>query len=449
MPTSTDSPRLGPAVGTTTSTPEKDAAIWLGLVLAGLAITAIAVEANARIGVGAAPFVGRFAWRITPQSLLAPAVAAAVLVAVRARLHERLPWGRLLVAGWVANVAWMLTLAVVDGAHGVSGPLTRHGEYLADVPAVDHDVHGFLRTYVAQSSAHAPETRQHPPGPVLFLWGLDRLGIDEPWLIGLIIIAIAAVTVPVIAIAVRSLCHEPAGRRLVPVLVLAPYALWTAVSMDAVTMTICAAGMACAVIGSEPRRSPWWAAAAGVLLGIGALFSYSAPWLLVSVIAIYFVRRRALLNVVTGLGALVPLTLVSLAGFGWTSGLAAARSDFTERIGEQRSWLLWAVLDLVVLLVAAGPTIIPALRKLRRTPGWPFVVGAALAVTFAVTTGISRGEVERSWLPFIPWLLVPAVAPERRPDRPGVVVAAATPFGLIAVGAAAAIILEAALRSHW
>src|SRR5262249_26866835 len=161
---------------------------------------------------------------------------------------------------------------------------------------------------------------------------------------------IGAVSVPLVAVAVRSLCHEPAGRRLVPVLALAPYALWTAVSMDAVTLTIGAGSVACAVVGSEPRRRWFWAAAAGLLLGCAAVFSYSAPWLAVTIVAVYFVRRRALLNIVTAVAALVPLSLISIGGFVWTQGLDEARLDFLTRTGSERSWLLWAVLDLLVLL---------------------------------------------------------------------------------------------------
>lgn len=449
VPTWTEPRPVAGAARTRTSTPEKDAALWASLVAAGLGITGVAVASHAHIGVGAAPFVGHYAWHVVVTSLLAPTVALVVVLAIRARVHERLSWPTLLLVGWTTNVVWCLALALVEGRHGIAGPLRGPHEYLVDVPSVDHDVHGVLENYVTHAHTYSPATRQHPPGPLLFLWALGRMGVHKPLYIGLVIIGVAALAVPLVAIAVRSLCHEPAGRRLVPVLALAPYAVWAAVSLDAVTATVCAAGVTCAVIGSEPRRSPWWAAVGGLLLGIGALFSYSAPWLATSVIAVYFVRRRALLNVVTGLAALVPLTVTSLAGFSYTAGLASARADFAERIGESRSWALWALLDLVVLLVAAGPTIVPAIRKIRRTPGWPFVVGAGLAVTFAVTTGISRGEVERSWLPFIPWLLVPAVAPERRPDRPGVVVAAATPLGLIGLGAAAAVVLEAALRSPW
>ena len=430
------------------STPERDAVLWAGLIGIGFAVTGIAVAAHAHLGVAAAPFVGRYHWHVGLATVLAPVVAAAVVGATWRGWHERLPWRRLLFAGTLANLAWTLSLALVEGRAGLSHSVDAGG-YLADASSVHDDVIGFLRHYVANAPHHSVASRQHPPGPVLLVWAIHRIGIHQPAVLGLILAAIGALSVPLVAIAVRSLCHEPAGRRLIPVLALAPYALWVAVSVDAVTLTIAAAAITCAVIGSEPGRRAWWVAGSGLLIGVAALFSYSAPWLAVSIIAIYFVRRRALLNAVTGLAALVPLGLARAAGFVWPDGLTAAQADFSVRIGPERSWPLWIALDLVVLLIAAGPTMIPAARKIRRTPGWPFVVGATLAVGFAVGSGLSRGEVERSWLPFIPWLLVPAVAPERRPDRPGVVVAAAVPLGLITLGAAAAVILEAALRSPW
>jgi hypothetical protein len=178
------------------------------------------------------------------------------------------------------------------------------------------------------------------------------------------------------------------------------------------------------------------------------LFNYAVVWLAVSVIAIYFARRRPLLNVFTGAAALLPLALFAAWGFAWPAGLSAAQTDFSLRVGPERSWLLWAVLDLVVLLLACGPALLRAMRRVRLTPGWPFLAGAGLAVVFAIGSGLSRGEVERAWLPFFPWLLVPAVAPWRRPqgDEPH---AGPTPYLLVAVGAVSAIVLESVLRTTW
>lgn len=423
----------------------RDVAGWLVVVAAGLALSGLAVALHARVGTASAPFTGRYRLKIDLGSVLAPLVAAAVLLGVRRGVHERLGWRRLLLTGYLASVAWAVALALVDGGNGLATPIDAPDGYLPDAAAVGSDPVGFLRDFVASAGAHTTSTRQHPPGPVLLLWGLTRLGAHSPVVLGLLVTLIGATSVPLVTVAVRSLCGQRSARRLLPVLVLAPYAVWLAVSLDAVTLAIGAAAVACGVRASEPRRLPLWAVASGLLLGVGALFSYSVGWLAASVIAVNFVRRRPLLNMITGAAGLIPLALAQLAGFVWTDGLTVAQTDFSLRVEPHRSWLVWALLDLFLLAIACGPALAASIRKIRRTPGWPFTVGAGLAVVFAVGSGLSRGEVERSFLPFFPWLLVAAMAPEPGNDADS----APTPVLLIAIGALTAVVLEAVLRTAW
>lgn len=422
-----------------------DLATWFGVVAAGLVLSAVTVALHARLGTASAPFTGRYRLKLDAGSVLAPLVAGTVLVGVRRGVHERLPWRWLLLAGYLAAVCWALALAVVDGGNGLAAPVDAPDGYLPDTAAVGSDPVGFLRTFVERAGSHTVSTRQHPPGPVLLLWGLGRLGAHGPAALGLLITLLGCLSVPLIAVAVRSLCRERAARRLVPLLALAPYAVWLAVSLDAVTLTLGAGAVACGVVGSEPRRSPLWAVASGLLLGGAALFSYNVGWLGASVIVTYFVRRRPLLNMISGAAALIPLALAQLAGFVWTDGLTAAQADFSVRVGPHRSWLLWALLDVFLVAIACGPAVAASARKIQRTPGWPFAVGAGLAVTFAILSGLSRGEVERSFLPFFPWLLVAAVASEPSDGTDS----APTPLLLVAVGALTAVVIEAVLRTAW
>lgn len=435
-----------PAALPVESPSRRDAAQWAAIVVAGLLLTALFVALRLPVGSDAAPFTGVYRWRVGPLSLLAPLVAVATGLAVRARWHERLAWRWLLVGGYAAALAWSLALALTDGLAGISGPLANPQHYLADVAAVGNDPLHFLRTFAADAGQHTIATRQHPPAPVLLLWGLHRIGVNGPLALGVLLTAISCLTVPLVAVAVRSLCHEPAARRLLPLLVLAPYALWVAVSMDGVTTAVAAGAITLGVVGSEPHRSPWWAVGAGFLLGLAALFSYSVAWLAVTVVAVYFVRRRPLLNFATGGAALVPLFLAQLGGFVWSRGLTAAQADFSIRVGPHHSWAIWIALDLLVLVIACGPAVVPAARKFRLTPGWPFLVGAVLGVGFALASGLSRGEVERSWLAFFPWLLVPAVAPETHESGE---LSSATPGLLLVLAAVTSIVLAAMLRSPW
>jgi len=450
VPEGDASPALTPAADLRRQVSE--AALWCALVVAGLALTALAVHLHARVGSAAAPFTGAYRSKVRLGSLLAPAVAVTAVLAVRSRVAERLSWRQLLLLTYLAALWWALALALVDGGNGLASPVTASSEYLADVASVHGDPAAFLRGFVQRAGPGGPlsvATRTHPPAPVLLLWALTRLGITSPEALGLLLTAVGCLHVPLVAVSVRSLCHEPAARRLLPLLVLAPYAVWLAVSMDAVTLTLGAGLVALGVLGSEPGRSRWWSVAAGFVLGLAALFNYAAAWLGITVLAVNFVRRRPLLNLLAGAGALVPLALAGLAGFSWTAGLAAARAEFAVRVGPHRSWLLWAALDILLLLIACGPAVVRAAARLRTTPGWPFLVGAGLAVVFALASGLSRGEVERSWLAFYPWLLVPVVAPLRRPAAPGDPASAPPPVLLLGLGAAAAIAVEAVLRTTW
>jgi hypothetical protein len=179
-------------------------------------------------------------------------------------------------------------------------------------------------------------------------------------------------------------------------------------------------------------------------LGLAALFSYAAPWLGLSVVCLYFARRRPLANIATGLGALLPVLVADRLGFAWMRGLMEADTDFTTRISPNRPVLWWSVLSIVALLLAAGPAIYPSVRKLRNTPGWPFLVGSGAAILFSILAGLARGGVEHAWLAFFPWLTVAAVAPERQggPAPPA-------PLYLAGVGALTAVLIEALLHTPW
>jgi hypothetical protein len=422
-----------------------DLAAWAALVGTGLAGTGVAVAAGFDPGTASAPFLGEYRLAVGPASLLAPAVAVGVVAAVQRGALERLSWRVLLCASYLAALAWELALALVDGRAGLSRGITDPAEFRADVGAVDGDPVGFLREFVAATPSHAAATRGHPPGPVLLLWALDRLG---PVALGLLVAALGAAAVPLVLSSVRGLGGELAARRFAPVLVLAPYAVWTAVSLDAVVSTLDAGMVAAGVAASAAHRRGWtatgWAALAGLLLGVAALFSYTAPWVGLSLVCVYFVRRRAFLNVVTGACALVPVLAARAAGFSWFDGLVAARDDFDLRVEPDRPALAWAGLSVVVLLVACGPALVASARKVLRTPGWPFLVGGAAAVAFALAAGLARGGMEHAWLPFFPWLLVAAVAPQRQGGEP-----VRSPVLLVAVGAAVAIAIEAVLATAW
>jgi hypothetical protein len=260
--------------------------------------------------------------------------------------------------------------------------------------------------------------------------------------------ALGAAVTPFVLAAMRGVCGEAAARRFAPVLMIAPYAVWVSVSVDVVVALLGAAMVAMGVRASDRGRRGWragaWALACGVTLGVAALCSYAAPWLGLSAVCLYFARRRAWLNAVTGLGALLPVLLASLAGFNWLDGLMVARDDYAARVEPGRSALAWSAISVVVLLLGAGPPLVRSLRRVRNTPGWPFLIGAGVAVAFSILAGLARGGAEAAWLPFFPWLTVAAIAPTRQGGEP-----APSPLLLIGFGSLTAIVVEAVLATPW
>lgn len=449
------------------------AAAGLGLLLAALVANAgldlattpngAAEAASALTGPAAedtgAPF--RLAWRephLAPSVLLPVAVAVVTLVLARRSTSVR--WPVLLLLGFAGSLAWSVALGTVAGP-GLADGLQPPRAYLVAADSVGDDPLGYLARWTDPPGDGATATGTgdpvppaamsaalvaHPPGPVLLVWGLGRLGLgggatgDSGVLLGLVLTALTAAGVPLVAIAVRSLCHETAARRAVPVLVLTPWALWAAASPRAVTLLPAAAALAVGVVGCEAGRRgrPLWALSSGLLLGVTSLFDYAAVWLGVGVAAAYFVRRRPLMNVFTGVGALIPFWLFFLGGFSWPDGLAAARAE--AGVGVMLTWL---ALNAVVVLLAGGPITVRALRRIRMTPGWPFLVGAGTAALFGLCAGLCWGGVEQTWLPLAPWLAVAALAPRPRPDGPGDTVRAGDlPGLLIGTGSLAAIVLR-------
>ncbi|MBL7519363.1 hypothetical protein I6A84_14940 [Frankia sp. CNm7] len=413
-----------------------EVALWAAATAALAGVTALLVAAGARYagaghgaGEGLAGGTLPLAWppRLTPATLLAPAVAAVVLgsagVGGRRRAGRPAPrFAPLLGLAYVATVGWWLALAVAaqDGPRVSAGLLG----------AADERPSGLLRASTGQ-----------PPGPELLVWALARLGIHGELPVGVAFTVLGALVVPLVAVAVRSLCHEPAARRLLPVLTLAPWAPSALGERDAATAAVAAAAVAVGVVGCERGRRAWWALGAGLLLGVAGLFAYSAMWLGVAVAAAYFVRRRPLLNVITGAGALAPLFALRLADYSWPDGLARAGAGLFDRAA-----LTWLVPDLLTVLLCCGPVLVRSARRVSMTPGWPFLVGAAAAALFALVAGLAVGGTQAAWLPLFGWLVVPAVAPRPRPALPGDTSSAGPiPYGLVAVGGALAVVLAALL----
>ena len=442
VPASDPLPGAPTAVPAGRRTPWWDVATWLGVLLAGAAISTALRHWQDPRSRGLPPFVRAWHLHVTPAAVVAGVIAALVILSGLRRWSDRLQWPVLLLGAFVVSAAWSIALALA-GPHGLAGAAGSGGLF-DQAASISGSPAAIFRSDGSAAAVGLPR------GATLAVWFLQHAGLHSAAGVGLALTLAGCLAVPFVLIAVRSLCHEPAARRLAPVLIVAPYAIWLADSVDGLVLALTAAAIACGTVGSEPRRTPVWAAAAGLLLGAATLISYVAWLLAAAVVITYFVRRRPLPNLITGIAFLVPLFGAQLAGFVWSSGFASARSQVAGASPRQ-SLVAWLLVDIVAVLAVTGPAVVASARKIRRTPGWPFLVGAGIGLAFAVATGLSRGDAERVLLPFLPWLQVAAVAPERRPATgdPLERTAAVFPALLTAVGAVLAIGWRVVVESPW
>ncbi|HET7476149.1 MAG TPA: hypothetical protein VFJ97_09030 [Dermatophilaceae bacterium] len=353
--------------------------------------------------------------------VLAPVLLAAVVVSAGHLAARRLPWPLLLVATWAGSICWGVGLAVSRAGPGggvLGRPLTSPHEYLHDVARVA-DLGTLLATYVDSvpaGSAHPWTTHVagHPPGPLAVFAGLDAVGLGGSGWAAALCIALGASAAPAVLVAVRSLHGREAVVALAPFLVLAPWALWVTTSADALWSG--ASAWAVALLTLAPRWRRVAPLAAGLLFGLSAFGSYGiVPLGLVLLAVLAGQRTRRALPWVAG-GTLLPLLLAGSAGFWWWQGLAAAARRVTDGPAAQdRPYLYFVVANLAVAALALGPAVVAGLRQ--RVASLPLVWTAAAAVLLADITGLAKGEVERIWLPYYPWLTVAVLLLPRRGAR--------------------------------
>jgi len=380
---------------------------------------------DAQLLTAAEPFVGHWVVRTGPGIIAALLILAAV-VRYGPGLAARLPWRTLLLTSWAATTAWAVALAALVSWDDVVAPVRGEHEYLPVVPIVAADPAGFLAGFADDLPGYPIHVRGHPPGLVLLLALLDRAGLGGPgWAAALFILA-GASAVPAVLITLRTLGRirsigqfagrraEDAARTVVPVLVLAPAALWVATSADAFFAGVLAWGVALLALASDPERHgvPRWtgAVAAGLLLGACPLLSYGLLHMGLIALAPLILSRRVGATVVAGVVAVGVVVAAGLAGFWVWDGIAATHAVW-EPVGQTRPYLYFLFVDLAVLGTIAGPAAVAGLARLRRTDVVTrVVVGLALAAALSgALLGFERGEVERIWLPVAYWVVPAAV----------------------------------------
>ncbi len=390
-------------------------AIWAGLIVATAAWGAALLAGGTGLFIGAPPLFGHLRVHASPGVVLAIAAAAAIVLAGPS-LARRLSFRRLLLATALGAALWPLALAMATGAGTINHPLENPGDYLPVLPFI-HSPGQFLSTFVDRIATYPTHVKGHPPGMVLILWGLARVGLGGTWAAALLIVGIAS-TAPVAALlAARSVSGEALSRRAAPFLVLTPAAVWIATSADALYMGVGAWAVSLLVLAIEehrPHRRDALALAGGVVYGVTCFLSFGLVLLGLIPLALAVRRRRLRPLAPAVLGTLLVFAAFLAAGYWWLDGFLATRTQYYDGVASSRPYSYFLFADLGAFAIATGPALAVALGRLRDGRLWILVGGCALALLLADVSGMSKAEVERIWLPFTPWMLLATAALPRR-----------------------------------
>ncbi|WP_203985082.1 hypothetical protein [Sphaerisporangium rufum] len=431
---------------------------WAGLLVV-VAVVGAVLHARGVLRIDHLPPLHGHA-RVPPVGLWAAVVVGALVVGFLPRVSARWRFGVLLGAAYGCAVVWAVALAVgAGGVAGVAGPLARPEEYLAVLPAVGGDPLGWLSGFVVDLPGYPTHVRGHPPLPVLVVWVLAVVGLPGGGWAGCLVVAVGCSSVVAVGVVVRELAGEAVARRVVAVAVVTPAAVWVATSMDALFAGVAAWAVALVVLGRRRGVAGWVAVSAGgVAAGVLPFLSYGlVPFLLVVVAAgwVAGVGRWRAVVAVAGVAGVVGVFAV--AGFWWPAGVAATGVEWAADPGAARPYWYFVVANVAVLGLVAGPGAVAGLAELFRRVGaaggdgaagpvgrWRgagvvrvvrvvgvvrevvagWVAGRPVAVVVAAVlvavaaldvAGVTRGEVERIWLPYAVWVGVAAGwAPGRR-----------------------------------
>jgi hypothetical protein len=354
------------------------------------------------------------------------AVATAVLVVLNGpELAHRLEWRRLLGVAYAAALAWTMSLAFVDGwRRGVVERLASSQEYLHDVPRVG-DVATMLATFTDRILTDQPghwttHVGAHPPGTLLVYVGLDRVRLGGGGAAGVLTILVAASACVAVAVALRALGAEDLARRVLPFGVLFPGAVWAGVSADGLFAAVLAWGVALLAVGAA-HRGALAAAAGGMLLGFSLHLSYGLVLGGLVALGVVAATRGWYALAWAFSGACVVALGFAIAGFNWFTGLELTQVIYAQSIAASRpyEYFLWA--NLAAVAFAIGPAVPVGVRRMavapRALPAGPalLALGGLAALLAADLSGLSKAEVERIWLPFAVWLMIPcALLPRTR-----------------------------------
>ena len=278
----------------------------------------------------------------------------------------------------LAAAGWAVALAYVNGFEALTAPLERSTEYLSVVPQVS-SVSDFVADFSDRLRSYPIHVKGHPPGAVVVLTWLDRIGLGGSAWATALVIAAGALTVPAALIALCSISSEERARRSAPFLALAPAALWIATSMDALFAGASAGVVALVVVAvtCSGTRSDMLAAVGGLLGGCALLLTYGAAPLALIATVVALARRRLRPVVVAAVATVAVLAAAAAWGFSWPHGLGATGDLYRDGVAGDRPYAFFVLSNLAAFGLAVGPAAAAGLTRLSSDRGRLLVLGAA------------------------------------------------------------------------
>jgi hypothetical protein len=392
------------------------------LILWGRRLT----EADPRMPGTGNPWFGHWGWTVPLSGWyqLVPCLAvAAAIVWWWPELCRRLPARCLPVASAATGLAWAVALAATRGWTKLNQPLLHDADYLFAVDQVGSPAQ-LLGRYVAELDSFPIHVQGHPPGQLLLLWALDRVGAGGPWPAAAQTLLFGAAATAGVLWVVWVEAGPGAMRQAATFVGLTPAAWTLATSSDATFSGLCVAAVVAAFAAERARRRAGQgpgaasgaraislAAGAGALGALCCYFTYAAPLFIApaGVPAYRLVRRRRFGVVLAAAGgACVVVAAFTAAGFAWWDGLAATVDAYRDGVASHRPYRYFVLANLAVFAVAVGPATLVGAPRRQPAGVAPVVALAVAGVLVADLTGLSKAEVERIWLPFVPWVALAA-----------------------------------------
>ncbi len=319
--------------------------------------------------------------RYGPGTLPAIVVAGVSLVYAR-RVAATASWRNLLAGAYGLGVAWMVSLATVDGWGGIGDILETDYEYLRTARTITSvaDVSTMLHGYVDRILSSHPDNwpvhvAGHPPGAVLFFVALVAIGLGGGLAAGWVVLLIAATTPLAVLTTLRVLGAEAQAQDAAPFLVVGPAAIWMAVSADAMFAAVGAWGLACLAIAATrdaARAAVGWSLLAGLLLGYCVMLSYGLPALGILALAVLLVARNARPLPWAAVMAFAVVLTFAAAGFSWWEAFPVLRERYYDGVASNRPMVYWSWGSLAALSFSAGPVVGSAVGQVlarARGPG--------------------------------------------------------------------------------